>query len=140
MVFLGLHLSTELQDKVKELKKKLTQLEIEFNKNLSEEKTSFEFSEEELSKVVVVQLMCDVLVSLGGLPEDFIKALDRADTGKCIVTLKYPHYLPAVKKGTNPNTRATLERGFNSRCVCVCVCACVCADCAHCICVRILHA
>lgn len=47
---LGLHLPTELQDKVKELKKKLTQLEIEFNKNLSEEKTSFEFSEEELSK------------------------------------------------------------------------------------------
>lgn len=50
MVFLGLHLSTELQDKVKELKKKLTQLEIEFSKNLSEEKSSFEFSEGELSK------------------------------------------------------------------------------------------
>lgn len=96
----GLHLSTELQDKVKELKKKLTQLEIEFSKNLSEEKSTFEFSEEELS----------------GLPEDFIKALDRTETGRCIVTLKYPHYRPAVKKGRNPHTRATLECGFNSRC------------------------
>lgn len=35
---------------MKELKKKLTQLEIEFSKNLSEEKSMFEFSEEELSK------------------------------------------------------------------------------------------
>jgi len=47
---LGLHLSGELQEKVKELKKKLTQLEIEFSKNLSEEKSTFEFSEPELSK------------------------------------------------------------------------------------------
>ena len=47
---LGLHLSSELQEKVKELKKKLTQLEIEFGKNLSEEKSSFKFSEAELSE------------------------------------------------------------------------------------------
>ena len=52
MAFLGLHLSVELQNKMKELKKKLTQLEIEFSKNLNEEKTSYEFSEEELSKAV----------------------------------------------------------------------------------------
>lgn len=61
VVFLGLHLSTELQDKVKELKKKITQLEIEFNKNLSEEKSSFEFSEKELSELEIVQLMCNAM-------------------------------------------------------------------------------
>ena len=49
-----------------------------------------------------------------------MKALDRTEAGKCVVTLKYPHYLPAVQKGSNPHTRATLERGFNSRYVFVC--------------------
>ncbi|XP_065909413.1 thimet oligopeptidase-like [Dysidea avara] len=96
----GLHLSSELQEKVKELKKKLTQLEIEFGKNLSEEKSSFEFSEAELS----------------GLSEDFIKSLSRTDDNKCVVTLKYPHCIPVAQKCTNPHTRATLECAFNSRC------------------------
>ena len=118
---LGLHLSSELQEKVKELKKKLTQLEIEFGKNLSEEKSSFEFSEAELSESQQIQYVVIVWWSLGGLSEDFIKSLNRTDDSKCVLTLKYPHYIPVAQKCTNPQTRATLECAFNSRCVCMCV-------------------
>ena len=120
-----------MQEKVKELKKKLTQLEIEFGKNLSEEKSSFEFSEAELSKLKShnhILLCCYMRLPLGGLSEDFIKSLSRTDDNKCVVTLKYPHCIPVAQKCTNPHTRATLECAFNSRYVClfVCVCVCVC--------------
>lgn len=51
---------------MKELKKKLTQLEIEFSKNLNEEKSSYEFSEEELSKIrcYVVNVQCKNILFL----------------------------------------------------------------------------
>jgi len=96
----GLHLEESLFQRIKEIKKSMTNLGIDFSKNLGEENEILNFNEKELA----------------GTSEDFVSSLEKTEDGKCKVTLKYPHYFPIMKKCCVANTRQIMEKAFNNRC------------------------
>ncbi|KAM7287043.1 thimet oligopeptidase [Ixodes scapularis] len=97
----GLHLSPEVQKQVKDLKNEINELSLKFSKAINEENAVLEFTEEELK----------------GLPEEFVKNLDTAESGKRRVTLKYPHVIPIMKMAVNAETRRRVNFAFDNRCV-----------------------
>ncbi len=80
------------RDRFKEIKKRLSQLGIEFQKNLNEEGGGLWFAKEELD----------------GVPEDVIDGLEKGvdeNEGKVKLSFKYPDLFPTLKFAKNPETR-----------------------------------
>ncbi|XP_045134136.1 thimet oligopeptidase-like [Portunus trituberculatus] len=97
----GLHLSEEIQQEVKKIKKRMSELSIKFQRNLNEDNTKLFFTREELA----------------GMPEDFIDELTQGDENKLEVTMKYPHLFPITKKCHVPNTRRLMVTASQSKCM-----------------------
>ncbi|KAK9331161.1 hypothetical protein V1520DRAFT_338453 [Lipomyces starkeyi] len=84
----GLALPKEKRDELKVLQKKVSNLEVAYNKNLGEETGYILFTREELA----------------GVPEDTISQFNIVD-GKYKMTYKYPDIFPVMKYAQNPDTR-----------------------------------
>jgi Zn-dependent oligopeptidase len=104
---MGLDLEDDKYNRVKEIKKELTELCNDFSLNLSNENAKFEFTKEELV----------------GLPEDFIEkrlVKNEANLGvdnKVMVTLKYPDVIPIMDYCKNRDTRKKISIEFKRRCI-----------------------
>ncbi|KAI0161064.1 Metalloprotease [Hypoxylon sp. FL1284] len=80
------------RDRFKEIKKRLSQIGIEFQKNLNEENEGLWFTKEELD----------------GVPDDVVGGLEKGtgeNEGKLKLSFKYPDLFPTLKFAKNPDTR-----------------------------------
>lgn len=95
----GLGLPAEKLEQVKELKKELAALTVEFDSNIAKDATTVELNKEELA----------------GLDEDFINALKKKDNGNYILTLDYPTYYTFMENNSVSEARKKMRRAFNNR-------------------------
>ncbi|KAF2489515.1 zincin [Lophium mytilinum] len=91
------------RDRFKEIKKRLSEISIGFQKNLNEENGGLWFSPEELD----------------GVPEDVLVSLEKGtgdNEGKLRLTFKYPDLFPTLKYATNPKIRQKLFVDNENKC------------------------
>ncbi|KAL3472618.1 peptidase family M3-domain-containing protein [Aspergillus californicus] len=91
------------RDRFKEIKKRLSLIGIEFQKNLNEEAGGIWFTPEELE----------------GVPEDVVAGLQKGEgehEGKLWLTFKYPDLFPTVKYAKNPETRKQVSIQNENKC------------------------
>ncbi|KAJ5216583.1 uncharacterized protein N7498_002990, partial [Penicillium cinerascens] len=87
----------------KEIKMRLSQISIEFQKNLNEENGGIWFTPEQLD----------------GVPEDVLSGLKKGEgenEGKIWLTFKYPDLFPTMKYATNPETRRQVMIANENKC------------------------
>lgn len=85
----------EKRDRFKEIKKRLSQIAIAFQKNLNEENGNIWFTKEELD----------------GVPQDVLDTLEKGtgdNEGKLRLSFKYPDLFPTLKFAKSPETRKKL--------------------------------
>jgi len=104
----GLTLPADKRAELMEVKKRISELAITFQKNLNEDTSSIQVPRS----------------ALAGLPDDFVNSLEvasgqedkAADEQEVIVTCKYPHAIPTMKQCTVEETRRKMEFAFANRC------------------------
>ncbi|KAK1755575.1 peptidase family M3-domain-containing protein [Echria macrotheca] len=93
----------EKRDRFKEIKKRLSQISIAFQKNLNEENGGIWFTKEELD----------------GVPGDVLDGLEKGtgeNEGKLRLSFKYPDLFPTLKFAKNPDTRKKLFIENENKC------------------------
>lgn len=95
----GFNLPEDEFNKVKEIKKELSQLGLEFDKNINTDNSFIEVDEKDLT----------------GLEPDFIYALNKTDDGKIILKCDYPTYFGIMDNCTNADVRKKFYFLFQNR-------------------------
>jgi len=95
----GLDLPKDKRARVTELKQKISDIGIAFDKNLNEAQDSLLLTREELS----------------GMPDGYVERLDKAADGRYKVTVTYPDFYPFMQNSTNVKARVELEKKFSNR-------------------------
>ncbi|CAI5757903.1 unnamed protein product [Candida verbasci] len=95
----GLALDKEPREKVKKLQVELNNLQVQFSKNLNEDKGYVAFTIEELD----------------GVPQDVIDSYEKLDDGKLKVIFNYPDIIPLFKHANNSNTRKVANLAYSNR-------------------------
>ncbi|KAI1817930.1 peptidase family M3 [Poronia punctata] len=91
------------RDRFKEIKKRLSQISIQFTKTLNEEDGGLWFTKEELD----------------GVPDDVLDGLEKGtaeNTGKLKLSFKYPDLFPTLKFAKNPETRKKVFIANENKC------------------------
>ncbi|KAI0165704.1 peptidase family M3 [Xylariaceae sp. FL1272] len=91
------------RDRFKEIKKRLSQIGIAFQKNLNEESGGIWFTPEELD----------------GVPQDVLDGLEKGtgeNEGKIKLSFKYPDLFPTLKFAKNPETRKRVFIANENKC------------------------
>ncbi|KAI1133216.1 Metalloprotease [Nemania abortiva] len=91
------------RDRFKEIKKRLSQIGIQFQKTLNEENGGLWFTREELD----------------GVPSDVVDGLEKGtgeNEGKVKLSFKYPDLFPALKFAKNPETRKKVFIANENKC------------------------
>ncbi|OUM59648.1 hypothetical protein PIROE2DRAFT_54875 [Piromyces sp. E2] len=99
----GLALPDDKLAELKELKKKLTNISIEFSRSIAEDKTTRVFTKKELD----------------GLSEDFFENLEKTTKDgeeAYVVDMKYPSYFPILKLAKSEETRKAMMLAYGQRC------------------------
>ena len=95
----GLDLPDDQLEKVKTLKKELTKLAQEFDRNIAEDNRTITVSRE----------------GLAGLDEEFVQTLKKADDGTYILGVDYPTYHMVMEHCAVEDTRKRLFEAFSNR-------------------------
>ncbi|EFP82348.2 uncharacterized protein PGTG_08304 [Puccinia graminis f. sp. tritici CRL 75-36-700-3] len=95
----GLHLDQDSRQKFNQLKNRINNLAIDFQKNLNEEQGKIWFTPEELK----------------GVPEDILSGFEKDDQGRLAMTFKTPDYTPVIQYAIVPETRKRASLGYDSR-------------------------
>ncbi|CAO3686709.1 unnamed protein product [Umbelopsis ramanniana] len=98
----GLALEESKRNELKEIRKKLSELGIDFSKNLNEESSTVSFTKDELEN----------------MDDDFLSGLKTEEVDgvqKYILTMRYPDVLPVLKNCKNENTRRIHYIAYESR-------------------------
>ncbi len=95
----GIGLKPEARERLQAIEERLGQISMEFQKNINENNDFIAVDEE----------------GLKGLPKDYADGLKKDESGKYLVTLKYPDYVPFMQQAENASLRKQLEFKFNNR-------------------------
>lgn len=97
----GLNLDDDKKEKVKNINKQLSIYSSDYNKNLAEVNTEFEFD----------------ISQLKGMDNDWLNNRLINNTNKYKVKLQYPDYIPIMEYCKNRETRKFMAEQMNSRCI-----------------------
>lgn len=95
----GLNLPEDKLQAVKNLKKELAELELQFGKNISED-----------NRTVIV-----AKEGLAGIEEDFLEGLKKTDDGRYILGMDYPTILNVFQNCSVEKTRKEVQEAFENR-------------------------
>ena len=95
----GHGLSAEDRAKLQSLRQRLQTLSSQFEANIADDKQFLDVSLEQLK----------------GLPDAYVKELERTPSGQYRVTLGYPHYMPFMDYAEDSELRRQLWHKFNNR-------------------------
>lgn len=98
----GLALEEKQRNELKEIRKRLSELSIEFSKNQNEESSTVNFTKDELEN----------------MDDDFLSGLKTEEVDgvqKYVLTMRYPDVLPVLKMCKNENTRRVHYIAYESR-------------------------
>lgn len=94
----GHDLDPEKRSRLLEISSNLSQMGIEFSRNINEDKTVVKVTAEELE----------------GMPESFINELEKDEEGNLLITTSYTHVLPIFDNADNRETRRRTSHAFKS--------------------------